>query len=173
MKKYIIFIFALFFIINSKAEHISSKRSNPNYKNLKVYAKVLKRYGNTNLYLAQIEIVNTGSNSVSFWEETTDYAWIFSFTAAGVSFVNKYGRLYYEKKITKIPIQKSIQRKVKVLPHTKYIIKTQFYINNKERFLKTNGNLRLTFFYNDADLNFMEDDMRPKIISENVIDYKW
>jgi len=173
MKKYIIFLFALLCIFNLNAEHISNKKSNPKYKNLKVYAKVLKRYGNTNLYLAQIDIVNTGSSSVSFWEETSDYAWIFSFTAAGISFVNKCGRLYYEKKIAKIPLLKSIQRKVDVLPHSKYIIKTQFYINNKERFLKTNRNLRLTFIYNDANLNFMQDDMRPKIISENVIDYKW
>jgi len=31
----------------------------------------------------------------------------------------------------------------------------------------------LEFYFNDANLGFMEDPMCPRIISENVIDYKW
>ena len=174
MKKYFIFLFALFCILNLNAEgHRSNRRSNPNYKNLKVYVKVLERYGKSDCYLAQIDIVNTGNSSVSFRETTYGYTWIFGFTAGGIMFITEDGRLYYEKKLTNIPPRKAIDKKVRILPHAKYTIKTQFYIKNRELFLRTNKNLRLEFYFNDANLGFMEDPMCPRVLSENIIDYKW
>ena len=80
---------------------------------------------------------------------------------------------YYEKKLTNIPPRKAIDKKVRILPHAKYTIKTQFYIKNRELFLRTNKNLRLEFYFNDANLGFMEDPMCPRVLSENIIDYKW
>jgi len=174
MKKYFIFLFALFCTINLSAEGPrSTRKSNPNYKNLKVYVKVLEHYGKSDYYLAQIDIVNTGNSSVFFREPTYGYSWIFVFSAAGVKFINKYERLYYEKKITYIPSVKGGEKKVRISAHASYTIKTEFYINNRELFLRTNKNLRVVFLYNDANLGFMEDESRPKIISENAIDFRW
>jgi hypothetical protein len=174
MKKYFIFLFTLFCILNLNAEgHRSNRRSNPNYKNLKVYVKVLERYGKSDCYLAQIDIVNTGNSSVSFRETTYGYSWIFGFSAGGVMFITEDERLYYEKKRTDIPTVKGVEKKVRILAHSTYTIKTKFYIRNRELFLKTNKNLRLEFHFNDANLGFMEDESRPKIISENIIEYKW
>jgi len=174
MKKYYIILIVFFCILNLYGEgHRSNRSSNPNYKNLKLYVKVLERYGRSNCYLAQIDIVNSGNTSVSFRETTYGYSWIFGFTAGGVRFVNKYERLFFEKKITYIPPTKGSDKITRISPHAKYIIKTQFYINNKVLFLKTNKNLRVEFHFNDANLGFMEDETCPRIISENVIDYKW
>jgi len=174
VKKYFIFLFALFCTLNLSAEGPrSTRKSNPNYKNLKVYVKVLERYGKSDFYLAQIDFVNSGNTPVSFRETTYGYSWIFGFTAGGVRFVNKYERLFFEKKITYIPPTKGSDKITRISPHAKYIIKTQFYINNKVLFLKTNKNLRVEFHFNDANLGFMEDETCPRIISENVIDYKW
>jgi len=133
----------------------------------------LEHYGKSDYYLAQIDFVNSGNTPVSFRETTYGYSWIFGFTAGGVRFVNKYERLFFEKKITYIPSTKGVDKKTSISPHAKYIIKTQFYINNKVLFLKTNKNLRVEFHFNDANLGFMEDVTCPRIISENVIDYKW
>ena len=174
MKKCFIFLFVLICILNINAEgHRSIRRSNPNYKNLKVYVKVLERYGLSDCYLAQIDILNTGNSIVSFRETTYGYTWIFVFTAGGIKFITEDERLYYEKKIADIPPKKGVDKKVRILPHTKYSIKTQFYIRNRELFLKTNKDLRVVFLYNDANLGFGEDVTVPKIISENVIDSKW
>jgi len=123
--------------------------------------------------MAKIEIVNTGNRTVSFWKSTNGYSWIFSFSAEGVKFIDKYERLYYEKKITRLPPQKVAEKKVRILPHDKCVMKIQFYINNRKLFLKTNRNLRVVFLYNDANLGFMEDVSVPKITSENTLNYKW
>lgn len=174
MKKYFILLFVLFCIPNLNGEgHRSNRRSNPNYKNLKVYAKVLKQYGKSDCYLAQIDIVNIGNSIVSFRETTYGYSWIFVFTAGGIKFITEDERLYYEKKITEISPKRGVDKKVTILPHTTYTIKTKFYIRNRELFLKTNKNLRVVFLYNDANLGFEEDVTVPKITSENTIDYKW
>ena len=174
MKKYFLFLFGLFCIFNLNAEgHRSNRRSNPNYKNLEVYVKVLERYGTSECYLAQIDIVNTGNSIVSFRETTYGYTWIFVFTAGGIKFVTEDERLYYEKKIADIPPKKGVDKKVRILSHAKYSIKTQFYIRNRELFLKTNKDLRVVFLYNDANLGFGEDVTVPKIISKNKIDFNW
>lgn len=164
----------MFYFLNINAEgHRSTRRANPNYKYLKVYVKVLERYGKSDCYLAQIDILNTGNSSVSFRETTYGYSWIFGFTAGGIQFINKYERLYYEKKITDIPPIKGVDKKVRILAHATYTIKTEFYIRNRELFLRTNKNLRLEFQFNDANLEFMEDETCPYIISENTIYYNW
>jgi len=174
MKKYFLFLFGLFCIFNLNAEgHRSNRRSNPNYKNLEVYVKVLERYGTSECYLAQIDILNTGNSTVYFWKTPYDYSLIFGFTAGGIRFIDKNERLYFENKIKYLPPQKATNIKTVILPHTKYTIKTQFYITKKELFLKTNRNLRMEFHFNDANLGFKEDESCPRIISENVIDFKW
>jgi hypothetical protein len=174
MKKYFIFLFALFFIFDLKAEgHRSPRKSNPNYKNLKLYVKVLERYGKSDCYLTQIDIVNIGNSSVSFHEIATEYSLIFGFTAAGIRFVDADEHLYFEKKLIFQPPEKAIDRMVRILPHNKYIIKTQIHIKNRKRFLETNKNLRLEFHFNDANLGFKEDESCPRVISENIINYRW
>jgi len=174
MKKYFIFLFVLFCILDLNAEgHRSTRKSNPNYKNLKLYVKILERYGKSDCYLTQIDIVNTGNSSVSFHENATAYSWIFGFTAAGIRFVHADEHLYFEKKLIFQPPTKVIDRIVRILPHNKYVIRTQIYLQNRKRFLETNKNLRLEFSFNDANLGFMEDESRPRIISANIIDYKW
>jgi len=174
MKKYLIFLFVLFYILDLNAEgHRSTRKSNPNYKNLKLYVKVLERYGKSDCYLTQIDMVNTGNSTISFREIATGYSWIFGFTAAGIRFVDADKHLYFEKKlIFKLPI-KAIDRIVRILPHNKYVIKTQIFINNRKRFFETNKNLRLEFHFNDANMGFLEDESCPRIISENILDYKW
>ena len=174
MKKYFIFLFALFCTLNLSAEGPrSTRKSNPNYKNLKVYVKVLEHYGKSDYYLAQIDIVNMGKSFIAFWENQDDYSFQLSFAAGGVCFVNKYSYQYYEKYKSDLPPQKVNLRKVGILPHAKYKIKMPFYIYNKRIFLKSNKTLRVTFLFNDANLNYMEDESLPRINSENVIDYKW
>jgi len=127
----------------------------------------------SNFYLSQIEIVNTGNNYVAFWADANNYSLIFDFSARGVWFVNENARQYYKKNKGKLPSQKVFQRRVGILPHSKYIIKTQIYIYNKEQFLKSNKNLRIQFFFYDAYLAYGEDVSRPSVISENTIDYNW
>jgi hypothetical protein len=171
MKKYIIFIIILFLVFYSKAENISDRHANPNYKNLKVFAKVLERFDESNFYLLQIDILNTGSSTVYFWESTSVYGWIFAFSAVGILFINENERLYFEKKIPNIPAIHEIYKKVSIASQQKYTIKTQFYIYNKEKFLRTNNNFRVIFNFNDANLAFMED--IKQIICEDSIVYKW
>jgi len=174
MKKYFIILFAMFCIHFLNAEgHRSNRKSNPNYKNLKVYVKVLEHYGKSDCYLAQIDIENTGNSFVAFWENSDSYALLLSFSAGGVCFVNKYSYQYYEKYKSDLPPQKVNLRKVGILPHAKYKIKMPFYIYNKRIFLKSNKNLSVAFLFNDANLNFREDESQPWIISENTINYKW
>ncbi|MDD4968111.1 MAG: hypothetical protein PHT07_01650 [Paludibacter sp.] len=174
MKKYALFLFALFCILNSNAEgDRSNRKSNPNYKNLKIYANVLQRYGKSKYYQIQIDIVNTGNKLISFWEDISSPQWTFRLSAGQVWFVSKRERQCYEKGITYKPLRNNVYRKIRILPHAKYTIKQEFFIANKEIFLKSNKNLRLIFHFNDANLAFMEDESRPKIISEKTIEYKW
>ena len=77
----------------------SPQRANPNYKKLNLYAHVLERYGKSNYYQLQIEIVNTGSKSVSFWEDTNTYQYVFMLSAGGITFVNNREREYALKNI--------------------------------------------------------------------------
>jgi len=174
MRRFIIFFSVLLLSVNLPAEgYPTYRKSNPNYKNLKVYARVLKRYGKSDCFLAQIDIINLGNSTVTFWETTYDYSLILGFTAGGIRFVNKNDRLFLEKKITYIPPIKAVEKKNKILAHEKITIETNFFINNRKLFLKTNKNLRVEFHFNDANLNFKEDQMGPRVLSENVIDYEW
>lgn len=173
MKKYIIFLLTFACLLNLHAEFTSNRRSNPNYKDLKVYFKVIEHYEKSNFYLAQIEIQNTGKHSVSFWETTSNYARIFGFTAGGIWFVNQNQQVYNENKRNSITLQRSIDRKVRIMPYGKYVIRARFYIRNRKLFLKTNKNLRVVFLFNDANLGFREDATCPKVLSENTITYKW
>jgi len=174
MKKHFIFLFVIFCILDLNAEGPrSTRKSNPNYKNLKLHVKILERYSKSDCYLAQIDIVNTGNSTVSFYENATDYSWIFGFTAAGIRFVHADEHLYFEKKLIFNPPTKVIDKIVRILPHNKYIIRTQIYLQNRKRFLETNKNLRLEFHFNDANFGFLGDESCPKIISENLIDCKW
>jgi hypothetical protein len=174
MKKYFIFLFALFCTLNLNAEGPRSRRkSNPNYKNLKLYVKLLEHYGKSDFYLAQIDIVNSGKNFIAFWENPDDYSQQLSFSAGGVCFVNKSFYQYYEKYKTYLPGQRVNLRKVGILPHARYRIKMPFYIFNKKSFLKSNKNIRVCLLYSDANLNYFEDESLPNIISENTINYKW
>jgi len=152
----------------------SPKRANPNYKKLKVYAHVLQRYGKSNYYQLQIEIVNTGSKSVSFWEDTNTYQYVFMLSAGGIIFVNNREREYALKNIPyKQKAMLATYRKVSILPHVKYLIKLDICIYNREVFFKSNKNLRLLFHFEDANLAFCEDPTKPKILSNNVIKYNW
>lgn len=162
---------AILCIFNLAGEEISNRHANPNYKNLKVYAKVLESTEKNDFYLIQIDIVNKGDSPVSFWETKSLYNWIFAFSATGILFVNEKERLFFEKKITNIPTISEVREKISILPLQKYTIKTQFFIKDRIRFLKTNNNLRVIFIFNDADLQFMED--MKQITSENSLDYKW
>ena len=173
MKTYLISVIALLLIFNSNAVYSSEGQSNLNYKNLKVHLKVLEHYRNSDIYLAQIDFDNTGDSAVAFWETTSNYAWIFSFSAYGIIFINQNQRINIENNITDSKSQSAVRIKTNILPHTRYTIKTQLFIFNKDRFIKTNKKLRLEFYYNDANLEFMQDQMCPKIISQDTIDYKW
>ena len=170
MRKTLIFIFALLSILHSNAEGYPTRKSKQKYKDLRVYAKVLERYGKTDFYLAQIDIVNTGNSAVSFWETTSGYSSIFAFTATGIIFINDIERQYIEKKRPNVPAINVINKKVNVLPHQKYTIKTQFYIRNRKRFLETNKNLRIIFIFSDANLLLHEDMIQ--ILSDSI-NYKW
>jgi hypothetical protein len=174
MKIYIYILLALINIFNLNAEGFhSNRRSNPNYKNLIMYVKILERYDKSDFYLAQIDFENTGNSTVSFWETTSGYNFIFTFCAYGITFLNIDQRQYVENKMTSIPERLAVKIRTDILPHAKYTIKTQIYIFNREQFLKNNKNLRLEFRFNDANLVFMEDPMSPSIMSEDTIDYKW
>lgn len=152
----------------------SSRRANPNYKKLKVYAHVSKHYGKSNYYQLQIEIVNTGSKSVSFWEDTYTYGQIFRFSTGGIMFVSKPER---KNALKNIPYKDenilAPYKKVRILPHARYLITGDIFIYGREVFLKNSKNLRLLFHFEDANLAFLEDPTRPKIMSENIIEYNW
>lgn len=161
-------------MFNLSAEGVHSPRkSNPSYKNLKVYAKVLQRYGKSNYYQIQIDIVNTGDRSLSFWQDIAAPNWSFALYAGEVWFVNKKERECHEKGLTYKLVQNVHYRKIRILPHAKYTTKQELIINNKETFLKSFKTLKLVFYYNDANLRFMEDESHPKIMSENTIKYNW
>jgi len=171
MKKYILLLMTLLYVFYLNAEDISNRHANPNYKSLKVFTKVLERSGESDFYLLQIDIVNIGDSIVSFWEKKSSYSWTFAFTAAGILFINENDRLYFEKKISNIPAISEVYKKVSILPHQKYTIKTLLFIKDRVRFLKTNKNLRVIFIFNDAKLQFMED--MKQITSEDSLKYKW
>ena len=121
--------------------------------------------------MIQIDIVNTGNSTISFLEKASSYCWTFAFSAAGILFINENERLYFEKKIPDIPSIREVEKKIRILPHQKYTIKTQVFIKDRERFLKTNNNLRVIFMFNDANLQFMED--MKQIICKDSIEYSW
>lgn len=174
MKKFFTLLFALFCICHLNADGFhSDRRSNPNYKNLIMYVKILERYDKSDFYLAQIDFENTGNSTVSFWETTSCYAFMFTFCAYGICFLDKGQRQYIEKKMTGPLEQSFVKIRTDILPHAKYTIKTQIYIFNRDRFLKTNKSLRVEFRFYDANLEIMEDSMSPSIMSEDTIDYKW
>jgi len=174
MKKHFIFLFALFCILNLNAEgHRSNRISNPNYKSLKVYAKILERYGQHGFYKIQIDIINTGKSTVSFWETTSSYGCIFAFSAASVMFVNENERLHIEQNLKAVPEINKPDVKRTIKPKQKYTIVTLIYIRNRPKFMATNKDFKVYFLFNDADLLFLEDTNCPKIISENIIYYKW
>jgi len=175
MKKIIILVILLTSSLVIFAEGgESSRRANPNYKKLKVYAHVSQRYGKSNYYQLQIEIVNTGIKSVSFWEDTNTYQYVFMLSAGGITFVNNRERECALKNITyKQKAMLATYRKVTILPHAKYLIKLDICIYNRKVFFKSNKNLRLLFHFEDANLSFCEDPTKPKILSDNIIDYKW
>jgi len=175
MKKIFIFVILLTSSLVIFAEGVeSSRRANPNYKKLKVYAHVSQHYGKSKYYQLQIKIVNTGSKSVSFWEDTNTYQYVFMLSAGGITFVNNREREYALKNIPyKQKAMLATYRKVRVLPHGKYLTKLDICIYNKDVFLKSNKNLRLLFHFEDANLAFCEDPTRPKIMSENIIEYNW
>ena len=166
MKIYILLIASIICISTSYADSIYVGKSDPNYKNLKVYAKVLNRIENSNFYLAEIVIENAGGTTLSFWESKSSYVWLFDFTAFGVVFMT-------QDQLNNPQEQSVDDIKVTISPHTKHVIITQFYVFNRERFLETNGNLKLEFHFFDANLNFNEDQMCPKIVSENKIEFNW
>lgn len=170
MKKILIFLFTLFCIFTSNAEGYPTRKSKQKYKDLKVYAKVLERYGESDFYSIQIDIVNTGSSTISFLEKSSSYGWTYAFSAAGILFVNENERLYFEKKIPNIPAITEVEKKISILSHQKHTIKTLFLIKNRERFLKTNNNLRVIFIFSDANLLLMEDMIQ---IPSDTINYKW
>jgi len=170
MRKILILLFALLSIFTSNAEGFPTRKSKQKYKDLKVYAKVLERDGKSDFYSIQIDIVNTGNSTISFLEESSSYCWTLAFSAAGIIFVNKNERLYFEKKIPNIPTVTEVEKKVSILPHQKYRIKTQFYIRNRKRFLETNQKLRIIFIFSDANLLLHEDMIQ---ILSDTIKYKW
>jgi hypothetical protein len=173
MKKYIIFILLFANALVSHAEgHESKRRSNPNYKNLKIYAKVLQRYGKSNYYQMQIDIVNTGNKSVSFWLDVNSYKWSFRFWAGSISFVeSREVECYIRGEKYKL-YDHETYKTIRVYPHARYTFKADFVIFDRENFLNSNKNLKLIFLYNDANLYWKEDPTRPKIES-NIITYDW
>src|SRR5665647_338493 len=100
MKKYILLLLLLAVGLSSYAEAPESKRrANPDYKYLKLYAKVLKRYGTSNYYQMQLDLINTGPRSVSFWLDIKSYIWTLHFWAGGICFVESRERECYLKGI--------------------------------------------------------------------------
>jgi len=127
-----------------------------------------EQIGSSKFYSIKIEIVNTGNSIVSFWEVVNDFGPTMSISAAGIRFVNINERIGIEKEID-YPPQRLVLRKKYILVHEKYIIKTMAYLYSRERFLKTNENPVVIFKYNDANLEFREDQHCPYIISKNTI----
>ena len=145
MRKIVIFVILLTSSLVIFAEGGESlRKANPNYKRLKVYANVSQRYGKSNYYQLQIEIVNTGSKSLSFWEDTNTYQYVFMLSAGGITFVNNQEREYALKNIPyKQKTMLATYRKVRILPHARYLIKLDICIYNRNVFFKSNKNLRL------------------------------
>ena len=174
MKKFLLLLFITCCFITSNAEGPrSSRKANSNYKSLRMYVKILDRYGRGDLYIAQIDIINTSKYSVSFIESVSNYSSIFGFTAGGILFISEEDQYYYENNLSIIPPRRVVYKKVRILPGARYSLKVKFYITNRELFLRTNKNLRVIFCFNDANLEFMEDESRPSIESENIIRYQW
>jgi len=64
MKKHILFIITLLCVFNSYADvYHPNQKPNPKYKNIKVYAEVLERLGDSDFYLIQIDIENIGDST--------------------------------------------------------------------------------------------------------------
>jgi len=174
MKKYILLLVLLAVGLSSYAEAPESKRrANPDYKYLKLYAKVLKRYGTSNYYQMQLDLTNTGPRSVSFWLDVDSYNWTLHFWAGGICFVESGERECYLKGIKYKSSTHQEYKTIRVYSHARYRFNADFIIYDREYFLKNNKkNLQLTFSYNDANLGWREDPTRPKIES-NIITYDW
>jgi len=151
----------------------SPRRADPNYKMLKVYAHVSQRYGKSDFYQLKIEIINTGGRSISFWQDTNSYQYVFRLSAGGVRFVNDRDRCFFKGIPYKNVTTFATFRKIRIVPHASFIQKLDLRVCDREVFLKSNKNLRLLFHFEDANLVFCEDPTKPKILSENIIDYKW
>jgi len=174
MKKYILLLLLLAVGLSSYAEAPESKRrANPDYKYLKLYVKVLKRYGTSNYYQMQLDLINTGPRSVSFWLDIKSYIWTLHFWAGGICFVDSRERECYQKGIKYKLYDHEVYKTVRVYPHAIYRFNADFIIYDREYFLNNNKkNLQLTFLYNDANLGWCEDPTSPKIHS-NIITYDW
>ena len=174
MKKYILLLLLLAVGLSSYAEAPESKRrANPDYKYLKLYAKVLKRYGTSNYYQMQLDLTNTGPRSVSFWLDIDSYNWTLFFGAGGIRLVDSRERECYQKGTKYKLYDYEIHKSIGVYSHARYRFNADFKIYDREYFLNNNKkNLQLTFLYNDANLGWREDPTRPKIES-NIITYDW
>ena len=173
MKKYILLLLLLAVGLSSYAEAPESKRrANPDYKYLKLYAKVLKRYGTSNYYQMQLDLINTGPRSVSFWLDIKSYIWTLRFRAGGIRFVDSRERECYQKGIKYKLYDHEVYKSVRVYAHARYRFNADFIIFNSDFFKDTNKYLLLTFSYNDANLGWREDPTSPKIHS-NIITYDW
>jgi hypothetical protein len=172
MKKYILLLLLLAVGLSSYAEAPESKRrANPDYKYLKLYAKVLKRYGTSNYYQMQLDLTNTGPRSVSFWLDVKSYNWTLNFCPGGIRFVESRERECYQKGIKYKLYDHETYKTIRVYPHARYRFNADFKIYEREDF-KNTDNIQLTFLYNDANLYWKEDPTRPKIES-NIITYDW
>jgi hypothetical protein len=173
MKKYILFLLLLAVGLSSYAEAPESKRrANPDYKYLKLYAKVLKRYGTSNYYQMQLDLTNTGPRSVSFWLDVDSYNWTLLFRAGGICFVESGERECYLKGIKYKSSTHQEYKTIRVYSHARYRFNADFIIYDRDYFKSINKNLRLIFLYNDANLGWREDPTRPKIESNNIT-YDW
>ena len=174
MKKYIIFLMLLVFGLSYAEAPESKRRANPDYKYLKLYAKVLKQYGKSNYYQMQLDLINTGPRSVSFWLDVKSYIWTLRFEAVSIRFVDSRERECYLKGIKYKLYDHEIYKTIRVYPHAKYTFKADFRIYDRKNFIdiSSNKNLKLIFLYNDANLYWNEDPTRPKIES-SIITYDW
>lgn len=174
MKENIILVILLTcsLVINAEGGE-SSRRADPNYKKLKVYAHVSQHYGKSDYYQLKIEIINTGDRSISFWQDTNSYQYVFRLSAGGVQLVNDRDRCFFKGMPYKNVTTFATYRKIRILPHASFIQQLDLRVCDREIFLKSNKNLRLLFHFEDANLAFCEDPTKPKILSENIIEYNW
>jgi hypothetical protein len=173
MKKIIIVFFLCVFNISLKAISDMPVNTNDNHTNLKFKFKVIKHYDNSKYYLAEIIFENVGSRTVSFLENINNYSRQLSFTTGGVMFVHNNSYEFISKYKTELPPQPAYISKVEILPKKQIKKNVMFYIFNKKAFVKNSKNLRVEFLYYDINIDFYADVYRPRILSENVVNYNW